>query len=259
MRPASSLLGRSDVATTCRLDRSQGHRRLAAAAGDPVALAAMALALTDRRSVDDVRAAVEIVATRRPDQLDRLAAGWPDSPQHLERPPTWAAWAAALRHLHRTGHVEPAAPALSGPLASEAALCGITTTPTPAPMSWGVYCDRARRQPMSFDELRFIGLVGFVDERLDTGPLVGLDPTMLRPLRGRWDDAPELDKLLADTDLDRLGPWGLAVWWEAAEAIQAPRSEQRLSTTLLDRVMSSDDPGRWWPAVLAFLTDWRTP
>lgn len=249
-----------DIAAWCRSDRTPERMPLAAAAGDPVALSALGTQLTLLRPSDDPRAAVEVLATRRPERLDEVAAEWPDAPADFDRSEVWTAWAVALRHLHRNGHVDPDAAALRGPLRDEAARCGVVPTDAAVPAGrWSDYCDRVHRRKTSFDELRTIGSVGFGDDELDTAPLVGLDPTMLRPLRGRWGDAVGLEALVATTDLERLGPWGLAVWWEAAGAAQAAGRTERMGALLSKRLASSDDPAPWWPAVLAFLTDWRTP
>ena len=255
---ANRSLDVDTVAAWCRSARTPTRLPLAAAAGDPVALSALGTQLAALHPNSDVRAAVETLAVRRPERLEQVAAHWPDDTDDLGRPEVWTAWAVSLRHLDRNGRVDPDAAALDGPLREEAVRCGIVPTRSPA-VRWDDFCESVHRRTVSFDELRLLGLVGFVDRRLDTGRLVGLDPTMLRPLRNRWGDAEGLDHLLAATDLDPVGPWGLAVWWEAAEAIQATDREQRMSIALLDRLTSSDDPGRWWPAVLAFLTDWRTP
>lgn len=248
------------IGRLCRRDRTPERLPLAAAAGDPVALSALGTQLTVLRPVHHLRAAVEVLSVRRPDRLDRIAAEWPDAASDFDRPEVWTAWAVALRHLHRNGHVDPGAAALRGPLRDEAVRCGVVTTDAGVPTGrWSDYCDRVRRRKTSFDELRTIGRVGFGDDQLDAAPLVGLDPTMLRPLRGRWGDAIGLEALLAATDLERLGPWGLAVWWEAADATQGADRAERMGSLLSTRLASTDDPARWWPAVLAFLTDWRTP
>ncbi|MCB0969457.1 MAG: hypothetical protein KDB37_21685, partial [Ilumatobacter sp.] len=204
------------------------------------------------------RGAVEILSVRRPGRWDEGASGWPDTPVELERPVVWTAWAVALRHLHRRDRVDPGAPAIVGPLRDESVRCGVIDHRA-VPIEWARFCDLVHRRPVEFDQLRMTGNAGFVDAVLDVTPLDGLDPTMLRPLRGRWDDARGLDVLLRSTDLDRIGPWGMAVWWEAAVAIDVAGAEARLSATLHDRLTDDDDPARWWPAVLAFLTDWVVP
>jgi len=79
--------------------------------------------------------------------------------------------------------------------------------------------------------------------------------------RGRWEQARGLTSLIIDTDLACLDdPTDVAVCWEAAVATgQAEQLTDRFGDHLTFLLMADDDPGRWWPAVLALLTDWILP
>jgi hypothetical protein len=55
-------------------------------------------------------------------------------------------------------------------------------------------------------------------------------------------------------------PVELAVWWEAVVATgQVDRLADQLGDYLTARLLVDNEPARWWPAVLAALTDWVIP
>lgn len=110
------------------------------------------------------------------------------------------------------------------------------------------------------DELRTISRLGFVEPELDVTLLTGRSASLLRVLRGRWHQATHLVDFVEEHDIRNAEPVDLAVWWEAAGAIdQRDLLADRLGEAIVQRLVSEDVPQRWWPAVLAALTDWIAP
>lgn len=248
-----------ELAAWCRRDRGPRRFHLAAAGGDPVALTLLGSDLATPERCRDPAAAVEIVAARRPDRLTGAASGWPDDEAALQHAAMVSAWVAALRHLHASGSIDPAAASVRGPLRAEAEVVGIIDIPPIQPFVWRSFCDQASRRRFVDEELRAVARIGFVEPHLDVGTLAGLDPMLLRSIRGRWADADGLMTTLAHCDLGSATPLGLALWWEAACHARLDDREVTFVDALAGHIGRDDEPDRWWPAVLAGLTDWVAP
>lgn len=243
----------------CRRDRVADRLVLAAAAGDPVAIAHLTTSLACPTDLGDPAPAVEIVAVRRPQRLAELADRWHDANGPRATPAELATWRVALRHLAALDRIDLAA-ALQGPLASEATIV-FPESPTPSgPVSWDAYCTAAGRRPMPPEFVRAIARLGIADRSVDVDLLPECSPALWRVLRGRWTDATGLTRRVVEHDACDCDPWDLAVWWEAAVALgQADLLADRLGEQVLARLLTDDRPERWWPPVLAVLTDWVVP
>jgi hypothetical protein len=243
----------------CRRDRSSARVVLAAAAGDPVATAQLLSQLAHPAAAPHAVASIEILAARRSTQLIDLVGTWPDANDPMLGDAVVAAWSAALRHLESNERIDGDA-ALRGPLLEEAQLVIDDARPDMAPISWASFCDRASTRAFPPNELRTIGQLGFAEPVLDTAPLLGRPAALLRVLRGRWGQAPDLCEFVERYDVWCGKPIDLAVWWEAAGAIgKRDLFADRLGEAVLQRLLVEDEPARWWPAVLAALTDWVVP
>lgn len=243
----------------CRRDRSGPRLLLAAAAGDPVAIAQLRSDLARPTSATSPAPLVEIVAARRPDQLLALAGMWPDANDPDLDPAGATAWRAALRHLEAADRIHADA-ALRGPIAGEAELVILDAQPDLAPVRWASFCDRASSRTFPLDELRTIDRLGFVEATLDVAALAGRPATLLRALRSHWDRTRHLGDYVERYDVWNAEPLDLAVWSEAAAALgRRDRLADRLGEAVVQQLVHDDQPQRWWPAVLAALTGWVVP
>ena len=251
--------GLDGLAEWCRRDRSTPRIVLAAAAGDPVAIARLLSQLAHPTSAPHVAASVEIVAARRPEQLVDLAATWPDANEPALTEAEATAWTTALRHLDANDRIDVDA-ALRGPLAAEARLVIGSARPRIAPVTWASFCARASVRAFPLNELRTVSQLGFVESTLDTVPLLGRPASLLRVLRGRWSAAENLCAFVERYDVWGGEPDDLAIWCEAMTAIgKRDLLQDRLGEAIVQRLAADEDPQRWWPAVLATLTDWVSP
>lgn len=251
--------GLAGLTEWCRRDRSAPRLALAAAAGDPVALAQLLSQLARPAAAPDARAAIEIVAGRRANQLIDVVGGWPDANDPALGREEALAWRTAFRHLESGMRIDGDA-AMRGPLAEEARLVIEGASPDIAPVSWASFCDRASFRDFPPDELRTVHRLGFVEPMLDVRLLAGRSASLLRVLRGRWGQTANLYDFLHDYDVWRAEPHDLAVWWEAVSALgDRELFGDRMGEAIVQRLLVEDEPARWWPAVLAALTDWVVP
>lgn len=253
---ASGLAGLNEW---CRRDRRRPRLQLAAGAGDPVALAHLQSQLARPATAPDAPAAIEIVAARRSTRLIEIAGGWTDANDPALSQTEAIAWKTALRHLETSNRIDAPA-ALRGPLGEEARLVIDGAQPDMAPVSWASFCDRASFRDFPLDELRTIHRLGFVEPVLDVGLLPGRPAVLLRVLRGRWHQAVRLGDFIERLHVEQASPLDLAVWWEAVT--QLDRNDllsDRLGRAIVKQLVTEDEPQRWWPSVLAALTDWVVP
>lgn len=255
-----SVPGVAGLTEWCRRDRHAPRLSLAAAAGDPIALATLESQLSWPFRVDEPSAAVEILAARRTDQLTKLAGDWPDVRDLPSNTLLRETWRVALRHLvvHdlvNVGAVE------DGPLAVEAMFLLEELRPSLPPITWSSFCFQVTSRRYNQSKLRAAGCYGFLEDRFDVAQLSSSPTCALRALRGRWDRAQGLPSLIAETDLRAIDdPIDVAVFWEAATATgQADQLADPLGDHLTSRLLVADDPATWWPAVLALLTGWVIP
>jgi hypothetical protein len=257
IRPEQS--GLDGLTEWCRRDRSAPRSLLAAAAGDPVAIAQLLSQLTKPRTAPHIDASIEIVGSRRTDKLIELIEKWPDANDPELVDAEAAAWKVALRHLESNDRIDAEA-AMRGPMVEEARLVIESARHLAAPVSWASFCHRASFRSFPPDELRTINQLGFVEPQLDVSPLEGQPAVLLRVLRCRWHQAEHLREFVHDYDVWNGSPRDLAVWWEAVGVVgRRELFGDRMGEAILQRLLVEDEPARWWPAVLAALTDWVVP